>query len=306
MFEGDLPSLLETLGPDDPVSWMVDKDYWLTRVLRRLNSEMAGAFLFKGGTSLSMGYSLIERFSEDIDLLVGAESAEETMRDIVALAEEELGEKSEVAKDGDAYRFLIIPFRSVDRAPARLSNHRQIRMDIGAQGGEHPNETRQVAPMVSRLVQERGVSLDDEDLQPFDIEVLHPARTCLEKLEAVHSAALEVRVGVREGFTSRDGKHPYDVYQILGHQPSVELLSDPGLRADILQSIDEANRRWFGGPSQRPKGGYADSPAFLEGEISTQLRDATARAMRDYLWKDAEEPTWDEILQRVEASQSLL
>jgi hypothetical protein len=48
----------------------VEKDYWVTQVLRALNTRHSGWFVFKGGTSLSKGYGLIERFSEDVDILV--------------------------------------------------------------------------------------------------------------------------------------------------------------------------------------------------------------------------------------------
>jgi predicted nucleotidyltransferase component of viral defense system len=48
------------------------KDYWVTRVLRAIagDAELQGRVLFKGGTSLSKGWGLIERFSEDVDLLL--------------------------------------------------------------------------------------------------------------------------------------------------------------------------------------------------------------------------------------------
>ena len=48
----------------------VEKDYWVTQVLRALHDQHAGAFVLKGGTSLSKGYELIERFSEDVDILI--------------------------------------------------------------------------------------------------------------------------------------------------------------------------------------------------------------------------------------------
>ena len=47
----------------------VEKDYWVSEVLRVLSRDFAGDFVFKGGTSLSKGYRLVERFSEDIDIL---------------------------------------------------------------------------------------------------------------------------------------------------------------------------------------------------------------------------------------------
>jgi predicted nucleotidyltransferase component of viral defense system len=52
------------LSPD-----AIEKDWWVTMTLRALFScECAGHIVFKGGTSLSKAWNLIERFSEDIDI----------------------------------------------------------------------------------------------------------------------------------------------------------------------------------------------------------------------------------------------
>ena len=49
----------------------VEKDYWITLLLRRLSgSKYSDEAVFKGGTSLSKGYRLIDRFSEDVDLAI--------------------------------------------------------------------------------------------------------------------------------------------------------------------------------------------------------------------------------------------
>lgn len=57
-----------------PQQLAVEKDWWVTAVLHALfTSKYAPYLLFKGGTSLSKGWNLIERFSEDIDLLISRE-----------------------------------------------------------------------------------------------------------------------------------------------------------------------------------------------------------------------------------------
>ncbi|MDZ7765640.1 MAG: nucleotidyl transferase AbiEii/AbiGii toxin family protein [Melioribacteraceae bacterium] len=49
----------------------IEKDAWVTLVLRMLfDSELNQHIVFKGGTSLSKCYNLIERFSEDIDFSI--------------------------------------------------------------------------------------------------------------------------------------------------------------------------------------------------------------------------------------------
>ena len=51
--------------------FIIEKDYWVTYLLKNLaKSEFANEFVFKGGTCLSKAYALIDRFSEDIDILM--------------------------------------------------------------------------------------------------------------------------------------------------------------------------------------------------------------------------------------------
>lgn len=52
----------------------IEKDWWVTVVLRALfTSEYAPYMAFKGGTSLSKGWHIIDRFSEDIDIAIDRE-----------------------------------------------------------------------------------------------------------------------------------------------------------------------------------------------------------------------------------------
>ncbi|MCR5629463.1 nucleotidyl transferase AbiEii/AbiGii toxin family protein [Eubacterium sp.] len=51
---------------------IVEKDFWVCFMLDHLfhDCKYKDAFVFKGGTSLSKSYHVIERFSEDIDLIL--------------------------------------------------------------------------------------------------------------------------------------------------------------------------------------------------------------------------------------------
>ena len=70
---------------------VVEKDFWVTAILQVVFAlPVAGHIVFKGGTSLSKGWKLIERFSEDIDLAVdpvflGAQEGDLTKKQIKKL-----------------------------------------------------------------------------------------------------------------------------------------------------------------------------------------------------------------------------
>lgn len=53
----------------------IEKDWWVTLSLKALFSSEYGRYcIFKGGTSLSKGWKLIQRFSEDIDIALDPEA----------------------------------------------------------------------------------------------------------------------------------------------------------------------------------------------------------------------------------------
>ena len=59
----------DKMGLNDAI---VEKDFWVCFMLDHLfhDCKYKNAFVFKGGTSLSKSYHVIERFSEDIDLIL--------------------------------------------------------------------------------------------------------------------------------------------------------------------------------------------------------------------------------------------
>jgi len=62
-------STAERIGNIPPIT--IEKDYWVVWILEKLFSfDYADHLYFRGGTSLSKVYSVIDRFSEDIDLSI--------------------------------------------------------------------------------------------------------------------------------------------------------------------------------------------------------------------------------------------
>lgn len=71
--KSDLRTLIVNTARKKAISEsVVEKDYWVTVTLDYLfnESKWKNYFTFKGGTSLSKCFGLIERFSEDIDLIL--------------------------------------------------------------------------------------------------------------------------------------------------------------------------------------------------------------------------------------------
>ena len=64
----EFPQLLNIVAEEiSIIPQLIEKDYWIMHVLNGLKQQ-GFEFELKGGTSLSKGYKLINRFSEDIDI----------------------------------------------------------------------------------------------------------------------------------------------------------------------------------------------------------------------------------------------
>ncbi len=72
----DFPQLLRLVAARRNLAvGLVEKDYWVTHSLWALHQGSDLRVWFKGGTSLSKGFSLIYRFSEDLDLRIDSVAA---------------------------------------------------------------------------------------------------------------------------------------------------------------------------------------------------------------------------------------
>lgn len=74
--EDRLAFINEAAARRDVTPMIIEKDFWVCWTLRRLmeSPQIADKLIFKGGTSLSKAYGIIERFSEDIDLTIGRDA----------------------------------------------------------------------------------------------------------------------------------------------------------------------------------------------------------------------------------------
>ena len=95
---------------------VVEKDFWVTWVLNRLFQEpdLARLLMFKGGTSLSKVYNLIERFSEDIDLVLDWRvlSGEDPLTECSKTKQDQLNAASDKPCCG-AKNFIVYDYREL-------------------------------------------------------------------------------------------------------------------------------------------------------------------------------------------------
>ena len=139
----DLPGLVtatsDALGipPAD-----IEKDIWVVEVLRSVFRPVDGArVIFKGGTSLSKAYGIIERFSEDVDLLVVPENAlsrggrDRVLREIPSRAARDL----DLSVPGD---LSVISVGDTDLAAAHTPKLKSAGVAANARAWSRPRSVR--------------------------------------------------------------------------------------------------------------------------------------------------------------------
>lgn len=254
---------------------IVEKDYWVTYVLHRLkNSEFSGKFIFKGGTSLSKGWGIIERFSEDIDLLFVTEEgmSVKQKRKRLEKVRDAVGEYPGLSFDegnldnsgGNESRCACFTYAR-KREHAFGSLHPYLKLEMGYRGGTEPHTIRKVQSYIGEALGAAGQLGIADDTVAFEIEVLHPRRTFVEKLFAIHAAAAS-------GRTVGQSRHYYDIFKLLKLKEVREFIGTDEYR-DLKQSVYDFSKAEF------PKSPLIE-PQNLRESPGIQLSDALEKSLQ--------------------------
>lgn len=256
---------------------IIEKDYYVTQALRALalttafpvatyavgsTAERLGIapletpettrIIFKGGTSLSKGWNLIQRFSEDIDIFLdplaflppltprGIDRELKQLRDAITRHPDLTFIPSESQTIGGFGR--IDRFSYVQRfgGPGEVAN--RVLLEAGTASGREPTATVPIHSYLGLYLSSKQITLGAEDEEPFLMRLLHFRRTFVEKLFAIHAKVeLLKRDGQPLGSYAR---HYYDLFQ-LAAQPEVVAMLRSNEYAAIREDYDRISRQHF-------------------------------------------------------------
>ncbi len=286
----------------------VEKDYWVSQALRVLGDEFPDDFVFKGGTSLSKGYGLIERFSEDIDLLImvgsrGRGAVDRLMKDMGAVVGRTSAATpvSQHAERGKHRTYRIgYPTERAQTTAIEPS----VLLEMGVRGGAQPSRRVEIRTMLGDVLTDAGTDVSGfADLERFAVNVLHPGRTLLEKLYAIHAEANRLEADPAKTATPRIGRHFYDVSRLLANDEVASFLADDTTVGMVLEEIEQVSREHFSAVTSgelRPQGGFRHSPAFdPSSDVADGLRVAYESDMEDLYYGKAPHPMWEQICRQV-------
>lgn len=239
----------------------IEKDWWVTVTLKALfQTDCREFLLFKGGTSLSKGFGIIERFSEDIDLAIshsffGIEKTSKSQRDkLRKVARKYIHEKLSSQLDAqfkemgiDGYRIENVthvknrdgelePIDS-DKDPTVILVHYpsiveetisyippRVKIEISCLSMDEPTELREVNSLV-----EESFKGEDTDAD-CSIKTVVPTRTFLEKMFLLAEEFQKAKPR-----SVRMSRHLYDLDKLMDSQYGREALANRSLYDAIVE-----------------------------------------------------------------------
>jgi hypothetical protein len=244
----------------------LEKDWWVTLVLKALfELPMAEHFIFKGGTSLSKGWKLLERFSEDIDIALAPEAFNRTYEkapssswvkrlkkegceftstvirhaleqqlfqmgvpaDMIRVEAEEV-KQTQPDKDPQV---IYVRYPSLYEPNAYLTE--PVKIEFGVRSLREPYSKIEVRSLLSESHNSR---LYHEN--PFNVTAVEPRKTFIEKMILLHEKFQSGRVD--SGAGERQSRHLSDIHRMMIKDIVKEVMNDYTLYQTVVE-----HRRYY-------------------------------------------------------------
>ncbi|MCX6272847.1 MAG: nucleotidyl transferase AbiEii/AbiGii toxin family protein [Bacteroidetes bacterium] len=237
-----------------PLAAAVEKDWWVVRTLELVfQTEIAPNTVFKGGTSLSKAWKLIDRFSEDIDLaldrrflgfegiMTGSQVARLRKQSAKYISEIYLPQLKNVFLD---YGFneidiQLVDIKSADEDPVKIAIKypsvtepsvylaSQVLIELGSRSLMEPQSNCSFSSFV-------GESFTGRDFadNPITIPTVVPERTFLEKIFLLHEEFQQPLAKIK---AERKSRHLYDLEKIMDTEYGLSAMADMELYWHIVE-----------------------------------------------------------------------
>ena len=256
---------ISTIGIENGISAeTVEKDWWVTLVLRALfSSSFAEHISFKGGTSLSKCWNLIERFSEDIDIAIDREFlgfsgelsktqiSDKLRRASCTFVREAM--RSELEKQMInmgvqpalfEVKVNITPITTTDPEKIEIHYHsllplstyvlNKVIIEVSGRSMNEPLEDVMINSIISQSLP--NAKFADKLIS---IKVVSPKRTFIEKACLLHEEFAKETKDIR---IDRMSRHIYDLEKLMDTQIAQEALND----TELYKAIIEHRRKFIG------------------------------------------------------------
>ena len=258
LFEGQQLTILTQVGEHlNQDLQTIEKDWWVTQVLRVLFSLPYAKYMsFKGGTSLSKAWNLVDRFSEDIDIAVSREYlgfdgelsrtqvsdklrraactfVRETLQNDVRNGLLALG----IGADKFTVRVNITSVSTVDPEviyvdyqsglPQSEYIAHTVKIEVSGRSMHDPIDSVPLCSLIDQYLPQTKIAMP-----AFEASVVVPERTFLEKVMLIHE---EFAKPIAEVRTERMSRHLYDLERMMRTDIMDKALADEQLYRTVLE-----------------------------------------------------------------------
>lgn len=304
----EFPDLLQILGNETGIlPQLIEKDYWIMHTLYGLKAQRF-EFELKGGTSLSKGYGIIDRFSEDIDIHIKPperlnintnpkntkNNAVESRKNYYDWLANEIIIEGIISKERDTAFDNLATYNSGGirlHYKSYTEKNEGIKEGILLEAGFDtvtPNEKR----IISSWAYDKASitpGIDIKDNRAIDIVCYHPGYTLVEKLQTIATKFRQEREGAK-AYPNLMRQY-YDVYSLLNNEEVQKFI---GTAEYIAHKIARF-------PAKDKEIPIAKNEAFLltDNELRTQFRKRYEETANLY-YKG--QPPFEELLKRIKAN----
>ncbi|HRO46471.1 nucleotidyl transferase AbiEii/AbiGii toxin family protein [Agriterribacter sp.] len=301
----------------------VEKDWWVSRTLDIIfQMDIAKHLVFKGGTSLSKAWKLINRFSEDIDLAIDKEFFEGYKGDITRTQVSKLRKEAGVYTTGtffaelqEAFKakgfnhldFKVIDTGESDQDPRIIEIHYQniipkpteyvlprVQIEISCRSLREPFTVQNFGSLVDE-------SYSDSDFADplFEVPTVNPERTFLEKLFLLHEEFHRPEEKMR---VDRLSRHLYDIYHLTKAGIAEKAISDKELYETIVAHRYKFSR--IGDVDYNRHNPKTLNPIPVEEKMAEWKADYTK--MKEDMIYEENKPSFEDLINNLNAVRTLL
>ncbi|MCL2505961.1 MAG: nucleotidyl transferase AbiEii/AbiGii toxin family protein [Alphaproteobacteria bacterium] len=297
---------IDAADKTDIADFIIEKDFWVSWVLGKIFADkyLSEILCFKGGTSLSKAFGLIDRFSEDIDLILSEHTVLKTGEKLEQSSNNKQAEfnKEVVSRAGHFISTRLKDkiakmLESVCKVEADIKDDHvlfvkfprvfdysyiqpDIKLEIGPLALWNPNEKYSISSFIT-------VSLPELELANPIIPTIKPERTFWEKITILHH---EHHRPETSPLSPRYSRHYYDVFKMGNSKVKEEALAN----LKLLEEVVAFKKRFY------PRG-WAKYDEAVPGTIrlypaKQNLKDLEQDYIKMQKMIFGTTPSWEEIL----------
>ncbi|MHA1575680.1 MAG: nucleotidyl transferase AbiEii/AbiGii toxin family protein [Alphaproteobacteria bacterium] len=287
-------------------NFIVEKDFWVSWVLGKIfsDNELSQILCFKGGTSLSKAFGLIDRFSEDVDLILSlkvvlrtSEKLEQESNtkqnkfkkqlekratdyistELKSKIKNVLGKICSIVSDESDKHVLLVKYPRVFDYSYVKPN---IKLEIGPLALWNPNKSYSISSFIAQ-------ELPELNLENPIVSTVKPERTFWEKITILHHEHYRPETS---SLPHRYSRHYYDIFKMGQHSVKNKALAN----LKLLEEVVDFKNRFY-------SRGWANYDKAVPGTIKLLPAKHNLSSLRDD-YTDMEKmlfgeiPTFDEIL----------